>query len=206
MRSSFFRVPPRPRLLPCLITKRLLISSCSFKGFNSPMPTHRFKVSQLEATDWMRLRNLRIKAIAETPRWISGNLEDETDYPESHWIEWATIESWCVVKTDSHDVGVMEVQSTQAGEPIRRSDCWIHNCWIEPSVRGLGVPRLMIAWLDDLCEIRGWSKQGLGVWPENTHAIRAYEKLGFAIEGVPRPTMRNPKQMFVPMFREILHT
>ncbi|NCX38309.1 MAG: acetyltransferase, partial [Actinobacteria bacterium] len=45
--------------------------------------------------------------------------------------------------------------------------------------------------------------QGLGVWPNNERAIRAYKKYGFYEGGEPRPSRSRPEQLYIPMFRHL---
>ncbi|MEY3374659.1 MAG: hypothetical protein RIT18_1290 [Actinomycetota bacterium] len=66
-----------------------------------------------------------------------------------------------------------------------------------------GIMDLMIKELDAISREKGWSKQGLGVWPNNERAIRAYERLGFYKDGQPLQSRSRPGQLYQPMFRHL---
>lgn len=59
----------------------------------------------------------------------------------------------------------------------------------------------MIAELDQICVEEGWNSQGLGVWPDNETAIRAYTRYGFAKSGDPQPSRSKPSQLYQKMVR-----
>jgi RimJ/RimL family protein N-acetyltransferase len=86
-------------------------------------------------------------------------------------------------------------------EAIREADCWFFGCWLAPEFRGKGLMHLMIKELDRICANEGWIRQGLGVWPNNERAIRAYKAHGFYIGGEPRQSRSRPEQLYIPMFR-----
>ena len=91
--------------------------------------------------------------------------------------------------------------SVSKADALRDADCWLFGCWIAPEFRGQGLMKLIIDELDQVCREEGWVKQGLGVWPNNERAIRAYKRHGFYQDGEPRPSRSRPTQLYIPMFR-----
>jgi ribosomal protein S18 acetylase RimI-like enzyme len=67
----------------------------------------------------------------------------------------------------------------------------------------MGIMEFMIDELDVISRDKGWSRQGLGVWPNNLRAIRAYERLGFYKVGEPLQSRSRPEQLYQPMFRHL---
>ena len=147
---------------------------------------------------WQRVSALRLSALAESPRWFGGDFESESQFTEKQWRELITQDTWCIFSIAGNDVGIMAVA---VAEPHRNTDCWLHSCWVDPQYRGKGIVREMINQLDEICRSKGWTRQGLGVWPENERAISAYERNGFVKDGPLQQSRRRPDQKFQQMLR-----
>ncbi len=158
------------------------------------------KVEAITPEQWERLRELRLRALHESPEWFAARVEVEELKREVEWQDLCRAESWRAFVLDGSDIALMGVS---VAEPIRGCDCWLFSCWVEPKFRGTGIIDLMIKELDLICLENGWKKQGLGVWPENIRAIRAYERLGFRKAGEPRKSRSRPDQLYQPMFRHL---
>ena len=61
----------------------------------------------------------------------------------------------------------------------------------------------MAQWVYELCRKNGWQKIGLGVWPDNKHAIAVYLKLGFELAEALMPSRSIPGLMYQPMYKSI---
>ena len=156
------------------------------------------EIERLDASQWQRLRDIRLRALEESPEWFAALYENESIRSDSDWQKEASTAHWRAISSEGRDIGLMGVA---VAEPIRECDCWLFSCWIEPSYRGRGIMKLMIDELDVICHDQGWIIQGLGVWPHNIRAIKSYEKYGFEKAGVPKPSRSRPDQFFQPMFR-----
>ena len=141
---------------------------------------------------------LRLSALSESPRWFGGDFESESRFTEKHWRELITQDTWFIFSIAGNDVGIMAVA---IAEPHRNTDCWLHSCWVAPQYRGKGIVREMINQLDEISRSKGWTRQGLGVWPENERAISAYERNGFVKDGPLQQSRRRPDQKFQQMLR-----
>jgi len=53
---------------------------------------------------------------------------------------------------------------------------------MHPSVRGVGLGELMIRFLHAAAQRRGCGKIRIRVYPQNTHAVALYKKLGYCFE------------------------
>jgi len=160
----------------------------------------QIQLLKLISTDAPRLRAIRLKALADSPSSFSADYAIESERPINYWENFLRISDWCIVISDGEDIGLLEV-SKAAND--RNADCWLSGWWIDKSYRGRGISKLMLDWLDQLCLEKGWSKQGLGVWPENEGAIAAYLKLGFIKAPSELPSRSRPDKMYLPMYRNL---
>lgn len=161
-------------------------------------PSVIFQANRVAESDWERLAKLRIKALSESGRWFAGDLQREQSRSESDWRAVVNQAHWVIFTVGGQDVGIMAVE---AAEPIRGTDCWLMGCWVEPELRGRGITKAIVAIMDDICYEQGWQSQGLGVWPDNEVAIRAYERAGFIKVGEPAPSRSKPGQLYQMMKR-----
>lgn len=150
--------------------------------------------------DWEELRNLRLHALADSPEWFGARIEVESERNSEDWKKELETAHWRLIESSNVTVGIMAVSKA---EPLRDADCWLFGCWIAPEFRGHGVMKVIIDELDQICRTEGWMKQGLGVWPNNERAIRAYKKYGFYAGGEPRQSRSRPEQLYIPMFRHL---
>jgi RimJ/RimL family protein N-acetyltransferase len=160
----------------------------------------QIQLLKLTSTDAPRLRAIRLKALADSPSSFGADYVIESEKPINYWENYLRISNWCIVISDGEDIGLLEV-SKAAND--RNADCWLSGWWIDKSYRGRGISKLMLDWLDQLCLEKGWSKQGLGVWPENEGAIAAYLNLGFIKAPSELPSRSRPDKMYLPMYRNL---
>ena len=153
-----------------------------------------------KASDALRLREIRLRALADAPYAFGADYKVESEKPVEYWQDYLINTDWCFAVSDGKDIGLLAVDKADAD---RGSDCWMSSWWLEDSYRGQGIPKLMLDWLDKLCDEKGWHKQGLGVWPENERAIAAYLKLGFIKGEKPLPSRSRPDKMYLPMYRNL---
>ena len=158
----------------------------------------RIETPNLNEAD--RLRELRLRALADAPYAFGADYKVESEKPIEYWQDYLKNTDWCFAVIDGVDIGLLAVDKADAD---RNSDCWMASWWIEEVHRGQGIPKLMLEWLDNLCISKGWKKQGLGVWPENERAIAAYIKLGFVKGEKPLQSRSRPDKMYLPMYRNL---
>jgi len=150
--------------------------------------------------DAVRLRKLRLRALADAPYAFGADYKVESEKPIEYWQDYLKNTDWCFAVIDGVDIGLLAVDKADTD---RNSDCWMASWWLEETYRGQGIPKLMLDWLDNLCISKGWKKQGLGVWPENERAIAAYLKLGFVKGEKPLQSRSRPEKMYLPMYRNL---
>jgi RimJ/RimL family protein N-acetyltransferase len=137
-------------------------------------------VTELLPSDWQRLRDLRLAALAESPAILSGKLDEEQNFTEEQWRETFKKLSYVVATIDGKDVAMINVENL-AGD--FGATCWLGGLWSNPEYRGAGGVRAIFNYLDSVASLRGWMVQGLGVMESNTSAIAVFEKYGFIKRG-----------------------
>jgi len=162
---------------------------------------HNITCVELHADEWVRLSNIRLKALIDTPHAFGGTYENERLFDEDSWrLEFAK-QAFVIASVDGIDAGMMYVENLVGDFG---ATCWIGGCWSDPDFRGVGLMRAMFEFLDKQAASRDWLIQGLGVWTDNDLAISAYEKLGFVEMGGPQPSTRQPGKFYQRMIRKAI--
>ena len=156
-------------------------------------------VTHLSEDDWKRLRDIRLAALENDGHAFGGNLEAEIAYDESAWREKFKIFTGVIATLDGIDVGFMSVENLKGDFG---ATCWIGSCWIRPESRGTGVLKSLFDFVDEHAVDRDWLIQGLGVWVDNEIAIKAYERIGFAMMGEKQESTRKPGMYYQRMIRK----
>ena len=156
-------------------------------------------VEELHEDQWTRYRDIRIAALENDGHAFGGNLESELLFTESEWRSKALQYIAVVAIVDGKDVGMMTVENLKGDFG---ATCWVGSCWVSPEFRKLGALRSLFSYLDERAEEKNWSTQGLGVWVDNESAIKAYEKLGFAMMGEKQESTRKPGMYYQRMIRK----
>jgi len=137
--------------------------------------------------EWEQARDLRLRALADSPDAFGSTLEREREHAEPAWRAW--IDGWegsanrfVVGETEDGWVG-MSVGSRTADEP----DAHLYGMWVEPAWRRRGVGGSLVQAVVDWA--RSWGARGviLGVTERNEGAAGFYERLGFTDTGERHP-------------------
>ncbi|MGH2636628.1 MAG: GNAT family N-acetyltransferase, partial [Actinomycetota bacterium] len=137
--------------------------------------------------EWRRVRDLRLRALEDSPDAFGSLLERERDHVEADWMGW--ISGWgggrnrlFVAALDGEWVG-MAVGSKAADDPIAH----LYGMWVEPRMRGTGLGgrliEAVVAWVASL----GVAEIELAVTETNDTAGAFYEARGFVDTGARQP-------------------
>ena len=160
----------------------------------------QIEITKAGAEDAQRLRSLRLAVLKDAPDAFGAKHEDELLISDSQWQDRLKYTYWCFVVADGVDIGLLAVDKA---DKDRNSDCWLSSWWIKEEFRGKEIPQLMLDWVMKLSKENNWQMIGLGVWPENLRAKRAYKKLGFVEADKPLPSRSKPGQMYLGMYRQV---
>jgi GNAT superfamily N-acetyltransferase len=156
-------------------------------------------VELLEPNDWLRLRSIRLEALADSEHAFGGTLEAESIEDETAWRAKFEKNDFLIASVDGVDGAMMYIEVLKGDFGAR---CWIGGCWSDPRFRGKGLMRAMFTYIDE--QEKDWKIQGLGVWTDNYKAIAAYEKLGFVKMGADTESTRKPGLFYQRMIRKSL--
>jgi GNAT superfamily N-acetyltransferase len=147
--------------------------------------TRLVSVRAVRAGDEPQLRELRLRALIESPDAFAATAEEEARLPGSHWAELAHQS-----EVADHLAIYVAIDGEQwlgmgAGRWYERergvAQLW--GMWMDPSARGLGLGERLVH------DVRGWAaRQGarflrLGVATRPGDATPFYEGLGFVRTG-----------------------
>ena len=160
-------------------------------------------VELLTPDQWMRLRDIRLRSLEESPSAFGGQLEFEGKFLESQWRDKFSTLDYLIASIGRVDIAIMSVE-TFAGD--HDSTCWIGGCWSDPLFRGQGALRALFDYVDLHAMEKGWQRQGLGVWADNDGAIAAYRAIGFEKAGRDQASERQPGRFYIHMVRDSVVT
>jgi len=173
-------------------------------------------VRWLDRDEWPTLRELRLRAVDDAPDAFGGpGYAAEAAEADDAWRERLTTSDWLVVTADDHarheeadteselnaptTVGLLCL-TPRMGDELAAG--WIYSWWIDPRARGRGTVGLMVDAVDARCRQRGWTTVGLGTFPGNDAARRAFARVGF-VAGAQQRGKLPPYPDFIPMTRQV---
>jgi GNAT superfamily N-acetyltransferase len=154
--------------------------------------------------DWPRLREIRLRALADAPDAFGSTLEDERGYDEGGWLRWIrgwseTTTNHVVVATDAHRWVGLAVGSHTAGDRVAH----VYAMWVEPAARGRGLGRELVEAVAAWALGRGADELELGVTEGNAAADALYRSAGFTATGVVEP-LRDGSSLTLQVLRRSL--
>ena len=148
------------------------------------------EVQRVQAAQWQELRELRLRALADTPEAFASTLSRETAFPDDIWRQRARggpASANFIARADGLAIGLAAVIAEP--DPGRLQ---LAGMWVDPRQRRRGVARALIGqavrWSRDhqARELIAW------VAEPNTVARRLYARSGFWPTGARQPLPSNP--------------
>jgi len=137
-----------------------------------------FDVRVATGDDWRAVREVRLKALADSPDAFAASLAKENQFSEARWKSRITSGQWVLAWSEGKPVGIVS--------GIKVHETGIHELiamWVEPGVRGAGVADALVE------AVRTWAENlnarllVLWVVEGNDRARKFYERLGFRATG-----------------------
>jgi len=149
--------------------------------FNAPRDVNGVGIALATSEDWERVRDVRVRALADAPFAYGSRLEEEHDQPESFWR--ARLERHAeatFLAIDRHGtVGL--VRTFVAPEDVTTAE--LVSMWVAPHARGQAVGRQLVAAVVEWARDRDAATVQLWVTETNAAARRLYELCGFVLSG-----------------------
>lgn len=139
-------------------------------------------VRLLGGDDWQVWREIRLRALRESPSAFASTYAGEVTQPEGFWRDrLGNPDAVSLLATeDGTPVGM------GGGYPDRPGLLHVVAMWVEPSSRGRGVGHALLRAIEGWADTRGLALH-LDVNVANAAARRAYERYGFVGTGETEP-------------------
>jgi L-amino acid N-acyltransferase YncA len=135
----------------------------------------------LTPADWLPLKNVRLRALQDSPHAFASAYHYEARWSEDDWRSTFDASLWLAARARHGLIGL--ARSTRGDRVWQRN---IESVWVQPDRRRRGVTRLMLQRLiehepDGVTELYAWVLDG------NEAARRVYQRLGFVFTGERQP-------------------
>ncbi|MDL5155855.1 GNAT family N-acetyltransferase [Actinomycetospora termitidis] len=133
-------------------------------------------------------RDVRLRALADSPRAFASTLERETALPDDGWRERVTTAAWFLAWAGERVVGV----AIGIDDPDEVAARHLVGMWVEPAHRADGTADRLVAAV--LRWARGDGATAIALWvvDGNERARRFYARLGFTPTGERGPLPSDP--------------
>lgn len=141
-------------------------------------------VRVLEGGDWPLYRDVRLRALEESPASFSAQLADEADQDEQFWRDRMDRSHLLLAERDGRPVGIASmgpyVAELSAGE--------IFGLYVVPEARGTGVSWRLVEAAAALASREGHRQLYYWVGVDNGRAVGFAKNFGFRSTGSRRPS------------------
>jgi GNAT superfamily N-acetyltransferase len=133
--------------------------------------------------EWRHVRDLRLRALADSPDAFGSTFERERVYAKREWLRW--ISGW--ERTVNRLLVAIDEQTWIGMAVGSRADdderAHLYAMWVDPGSRRTGVGRRLVEAILEWAEAEGATEIELGATAINRDAVVFYERLGFAHSG-----------------------
>ncbi|MDP9433621.1 MAG: GNAT family N-acetyltransferase [Actinomycetota bacterium] len=151
-------------------------------------------VRRYDASEWPRLRELRLAALRDSPLAFLETYEFAAGRPDSYWQERArratTGDDLVMFIAEQSGRWIGMAGGQQVGDPPDRVD--VVSVWVDPAHRGGPAARALLAAVLDWAA--GAPAVGLWVHEDNDRARAFYRRRGFTETGRTAPYVVDPSR------------
>ena len=141
------------------------------------------EIRRIEPVEWERLREIRLKALADAPDAFGTTYEDAADQSDAYWhgmLEWP---AW-VAEEDDRWLGLVRVVPEEG-------EAQLVSMWVEPEARNRGIGQVLIEKVVQWARAHEMPAVTLWVTEGNPAAAALYRKAGFVDTGDRQPLPSN---------------
>ena len=149
---------------------------------------HEVELRSFVPSEWSAYRDLRLRALADSPEAFGTTLQDARDRSDDEWAGRlaslsAELDLPLVAEVGDELAGMLWA----AFDRDDRDTVHVYQMWVAPEQRGLGVGRALLARAIDWARGNGAKLVALSVTCGDSVARRMYEAMGFRPTGEPVP-------------------
>jgi ribosomal protein S18 acetylase RimI-like enzyme len=149
--------------------------------FNATRDVSGVGIILATSEDWERVRDVRVRALADAPFAYGSRLNEEQDQPESFWRERLERQAAATFLAIDGDETVGLVRTFVAPGDVTSAE--LVSMWVAPHARGQGVGRQLVAAVVQWAQHHDATSVQLWVTETNDAARRLYESCGFVPSG-----------------------
>ena len=138
-----------------------------------------FTIIRLAAREGLRLRAIRLRALAEAPDAFASTHGQAAALPPDSWSAQLREIPTFVAVVEGEDVGIVR----GARDDSRADAAWLISMWVAPEVRGQGVGEALIDAVVEWARATGARRLLLDVGDHNRPATALYARKGFEPNG-----------------------
>jgi GNAT superfamily N-acetyltransferase len=163
------------------------------------------EVRRVRPDEGLRVRALRLQALADTPLAYGSTLAQEQAFDDAVWHERARHGAagvnriTYVAEEGERWVGLVTGVCDEPNGPRFT----LHGMFVEPAARGRGVGAALVGAVTGWARERGATRLYLGVTSTNHPAIRLYHRCGFRPTGQREPLRHTPAETVLEMVRDV---
>ncbi len=152
-------------------------------------------VRKLDVSDWELVRDVRLRALLDTPGAFYKTYAEESAYGEERWRSWfAAGRAIFAAELDGAPVGL--IAGIPAGEDERDDEVvMMVSMWVEPARRGDGVAKELTDALVGWARGYGYPRMVLWVYDGNPRAAAFYRRYGFTGTGRTETFDNDPRKI-----------
>jgi ribosomal protein S18 acetylase RimI-like enzyme len=147
------------------------------------------EVRLLVPAEWRVLRQVRLRALRDSPHAFLSTYQQEGDYAEPRWRCEFQRGRWTVGAVAGRAVGLLGVTR---GYDVAADDRYLEYLWIAPGHRRSGLGLTLLTTVVGQLRTVGIRTVYLWVLDGNELALRLYRRVGFVSTGVRQPLAGRP--------------
>lgn len=158
-------------------------------------------VERLAPHEWRTYRDLRLRALGESPDAFGSTLEAERARPDAEWARRlaigasAELELPLVARLGDAAIGIAWARVLEGAPDVAH----LFQVWVAPEHRGRGAGRMLLEAAVTWARAIGAHHLALDVTCGDTAAVRLYTRAGFRVVGEPEPLRPGSPVMVQPM-------
>jgi GNAT superfamily N-acetyltransferase len=153
------------------------------------------EIRRIRADEGLRLKTLRLRALADSPMAFGSTLAREQAYPDALWHERAAhgaASDKAVTVVAEHDNRLLGMATGFLPESPHAQDPTMVGVFVDSAVRRQGVGALLVEKVIDWVRARGSARLLIWITDGNEPALALYRRAGFRTTGATRPNAHTP--------------